>query len=86
MNSDGVLLEYDAAADVLYVSLCEARPGGAKRTREIDERRRIDFDADGRPIGVEFGDASDGVLLDGVPAADEIRRALRAMSLVQPTA
>ena len=81
-----VAFEYDAETDVLYVRLAEAGPGGVARTRELDGRRLIDLDASGRPVGIELLYVSEGVRLDGLPEADAIRSAARAVSALAATA
>ena len=73
-----MLIRYDPEADALYVSFRAARPGDAVRTVELDERRRVDYDDRDEPIGLEVLDARDGIHLERVPRADEIREALRA--------
>ncbi len=72
-------LQFDPLADVLYVSFREVAPGGAPRSRVLDERRIVALDATGEPAGVEFLEASRGVDPSGVPAEREIRAALGAL-------
>jgi len=72
-----VLIRYDREVDALYVSFRAALPGDAVRTVELDERRRVDYDDRGEPIGLEVLDARDGIDLERVPRAEEIREALR---------
>jgi uncharacterized protein YuzE len=74
-----MIIEYDDEADALYVAFEHIEPGAAKQQRELDERRIVDLDADGEPVGVEFLDYSNGVDLEGVPRADEIVQALIAL-------
>jgi len=75
-----VIVRYDSEVDALYVSFRRIEPGGAKRTRMLDDRRMVDFDVDNQPIGVEFLCFSEGINLEGVPRADEIAAALRAFA------
>ena len=55
---------YDAHADAAYISLGEGIPaGGVARTvavdpREIDGMIHLDFDREGRLVGIEVLDAS----------------------------
>jgi uncharacterized protein YuzE len=75
-----MLLQYDDEVDALYVSFREIEAGGVKKVRMVDDRRNVDYDDAGQPIGVEFLCVSEGVSLDGLPRADEIARALRAFA------
>jgi uncharacterized protein YuzE len=43
-------ISYDQEADAAYVALSESK---AARTEEVAEGIQIDYDADGRPVGVE---------------------------------
>ena len=79
-----MLIQYDPEVDVLYLVLREAGPGAAKRTRQLDERRLIDYDEHEQAIGVEFQQASEGIEFDGLPSLDEIRAALRAWPRLVP--
>ena len=74
----GILIRYDQEVDALYVSFRTTQPGDAVRTHQLDQRRRVDYDARDEPIGLEILDVTDGIDLDGVPRANEIREALRA--------
>jgi uncharacterized protein YuzE len=67
---------HDREADALYVRL---REGPAARTEELDDFRNVDYDADGRPIGIEFLAASRGVDLRDVPEAAIVAAALRGL-------
>jgi uncharacterized protein YuzE len=57
-------VEYDASADAAYIYLVPEIPaGGVERTvpvdpREIDGMINLDFDSDGRLVGIEVLDAS----------------------------
>lgn len=75
-----MLLQYDDNVDARYAPFREIEPGSIKQVRLVDDRRNVDHDAAGEPIGVEFLCVSDGVSLDGIPRAEEIARALRAFS------
>lgn len=62
-------LERDPEADAVYVYL------GRKKYAygiDIDGQRRVDYSADGSPIGVELLNVSAGVDLTGLPRAGEI--------------
>lgn len=74
-------VRYDSEADAIYVRL---RATAHARTEELDVARLIDYDAAGDVIGVEFLWVSGGVDLDGVPEAERVAEALRAVP--HPTA
>ncbi len=69
----GLFVTYDPDADALYVRLRHVGPGGIRGARELDESRHVDYDYEDAPVGVEFLNASDGVDLEDVPMAAEIR-------------
>ena len=75
-NTQGLLVRFDPLADALYVSLRPMTPGIVKRSHRLDERRAIDYDERGEVIGVELLYPSEGVDLEGLPRADDIRDAL----------
>jgi uncharacterized protein YuzE len=45
---------YDADADVLYVLLGEESEAAVSRTDEVGPNLHVDFDAEGRMVGIEF--------------------------------
>ena len=57
-------ITYDAAVDAAYIRLIDdIKPGGVARTyscdpMQVDGMINLDFDADGRLVGVEVLDAS----------------------------
>ncbi len=57
-------VEYDRQVDAVAVSLSD-QP--STFTRVVDELRLIDYDADGKLVGLEFLGASEGVRLGGLP-------------------
>ena len=57
-------LEHDPDADAVYIYLHE---GKVARSLPLDDRRAIDFDAEGRPRGVELLTVSQGVDIRGLP-------------------
>ena len=69
-------VHYDATVDALYISFRRRADGDVARTAHLDERRLIDYDADGRPLGAEFLDASAGIDLDGIPEAARVHATL----------
>jgi len=64
-----VEFRYDKEADAIYVRL---RHEQYAYREEINTERRIDYAADGKPIGVELLCASEGVDLRNLPEQDAI--------------
>jgi uncharacterized protein YuzE len=65
--------EYDRKADAIYIYLSDAPYAFGK---DLDHERRIDYDANGEPIGVELLCVSDGVITNDLPRRGEIERLL----------
>lgn len=75
-----ITVQYDPHVDALYLSFRPAAPGEATRDHELDERRRVDYNDAGEALGVEIlYPAADGIDLEGVPRAEEIRSLLEAL-------
>lgn len=68
-----ITLEYSPEADAAYVRL---RGLPYAYGEDVDHERRIDYAADGLPIGIELLDVSGGVALDHLPHADVLGRLL----------
>lgn len=68
---------YDEDADAIYVEL--KKHDLVAHTREIDSNRMVDYDDAGDVVGVEFLSISSGINLEGVPSADRVAQALRAI-------
>jgi uncharacterized protein YuzE len=66
-------IRYDKKADAVYI-LFNNEP--YSYGEDLDEERRVDYNADGKPIGVELLCVSTGVLTDDLPNRAEIERAL----------
>jgi len=65
-------LRYDPEADAIYVYLLsEAEYAFGE---EIDAERRVDYDQDDKPMGVELLNVSHGVNLHDLPRATDIAR------------
>jgi uncharacterized protein YuzE len=62
-------LKYDPEADAIYVRLTD-RPYSFGE--DLDHDRRIDYDQDKAPMGIELLNVSDGVNLDNLPDSDAI--------------
>ncbi len=57
-------LEHDTEADAIYITLSE---GVYAYVEDLDPERRVDYDADGQPLGIELLNVSAGVELDNLP-------------------
>jgi len=66
-------IRYDKEADAIYILLSEKPYAYGK---DLDEERRIDYDANGNPRGVELLCVSTGVITDDLPNRAEIEQAL----------
>ena len=70
--------EYDPDADAIYVYLRDAK---VVRTVPIDDLRNIDYDGQGRVVGVEFLDVSGGLDLHDVPFARRVGQLISDLNL-----
>jgi uncharacterized protein YuzE len=70
--------EYDAEADAIYVYLRHARP---VKTVAIDDFRNVDYDGQGRVVGVELLDVSGGIDLHDVPFAHRVAQLITDLNL-----
>ena len=66
-------VEYDKESDDIYIYIGDAPYSHGKN---LDTERRIDYDANGNPRGVELLCVSTGVITDDLPNRAEIERAL----------
>ena len=66
-------IKYDKQADAVYILLSNKPYAYGK---DLDDERRIDYDADGNPRGVELLCVSTGVITDDLPNRVEIEHAL----------
>jgi uncharacterized protein YuzE len=85
MQSFGLMdlqLRIDPDARTLYIVIGHTGEM-AMETRELDERRTLDYDLKGDLVGVEFIDIDEGIDLDGVPQAARIARALAVMGALE---
>jgi len=65
--------KYDREADAIYIYLSNAPYAYGK---DLDNERRIDYAADGTPIGVEITCVSAGVDVEDLPQSHEITKLL----------
>lgn len=68
-------MTYDPDVDAAYIWLHE---GQYAYGEDLDALRRVDFDCNGRPLGVELLNVSEGVTLDHLPERAAIERTLEA--------
>ncbi len=66
-------LEYDKEADAIYIKLNDMPYAYGK---DLDDLRRIDYDAEGKPRGIELLCVSEGVITNDLPNRGEIERLL----------
>lgn len=71
-------IKYDKQADAVYILLSNKPYAYGK---DLDNERRIDYDADGNPRGVELLCVSTGVITDDLPNRVEIERALESKGI-----
>lgn len=74
----GLDYDLDEAAGALYVRLTD-RPYAYGC--ELDPERRVDFDADGDPMGVELLCLRGGVIVHGLPERGRIVGLLRSLGI-----
>jgi len=68
-----VEIRYDKEADAVYLRLSDEQYAYGE---ELDPERRIDYDADGKPIGIELLCVSEGVDLRNLPEYDAVSELL----------
>ncbi len=66
-------IRYDRKADAIYI-LLSAEPYAYGK--DLDEERRIDYDAEGNPRGIELLCVSTGVVTEDLPNRAEVERIL----------
>jgi len=70
--------KFDAEADAIYISFSRKKYSHGE---DLDRERRIDYGADGIPIGVELLSVSSGVTLQDLPRREEIEEILRQLNI-----
>ena len=87
MSANGQV-QVDSKAGSLYVRLNQS---AVHQTRTFGDFRMVDYDADGRIVGVEFLQIDGGIDLDGLPEHQRLQTALVAhglaeqLSVIDPT-
>ncbi len=71
-------VRYDKEADAIYIKLTERRYSHGK---DLDNERRIDYDAEGNPRGIELLCVSTGVLIDDLPEEIKIKQILKSKGI-----
>ncbi|MDP8237807.1 MAG: DUF2283 domain-containing protein [Candidatus Hatepunaea meridiana] len=71
-----MIIEYDKEVDALYIRIQEVR---VMRTEELEEGVNLDFDADGKLIGVEILNA-----LERYRPEDLFKVSSEALALTEP--
>jgi len=79
--TDGLELTYDPSVDAVQVVFLPERRFAY--TEELDHRRAVDYDTDGRVAGIEFLHASEGMDLEGLPEPELLRDALSRLAVDQ---
>ena len=74
-------LKYDKAADAIYIKLSDMPYAYGK---DLDDLRRIDYDADGNPMGIELLCVSEGVIPNDLPQRGEVERLLEKYHIKLP--
>ncbi|MBT9143701.1 MAG: hypothetical protein DDT36_01728 [Firmicutes bacterium] len=70
--------EYDPEADAIYIHLSDKVYAYGE---DLDRKRRLDYAADGTPIGVELLCIRSGTTLHDLPYQDLIEKTLRQLSI-----
>ena len=68
-----IKIRYDKKADAIYISLSNETYSYGK---DLDNERRIDYDTNGNPRGIELLCVSTGVITDNLPNRSEVERLL----------
>jgi uncharacterized protein YuzE len=71
-------LEHDPDADAIYIHLHDLPYAFGE---DLDRERRIDYAADGQPIGMELLCVSHGVNVDDLPEKEAITRLLEERNI-----
>jgi uncharacterized protein YuzE len=66
-------VKFDKQADAIYIRLTDKPYSYGK---DLDDSRRIDYDSNDEPIGIELLGVSHGVITNDLPFRSEIERLL----------
>jgi uncharacterized protein YuzE len=78
MTPQPLEISHDPDMDALYITL---NSGEIVHTEILDDYRLIDYDLDGRVIGIELLNVSKGVRLQHLPRADLIFDKLQSLGI-----
>jgi uncharacterized protein YuzE len=71
-------LRYDKKADAVYIVLSDKPYAYGK---DLDDERRVDYDTEGNPRGIELLYVSTGVITDDLPERKEVEKILGARGI-----
>jgi uncharacterized protein YuzE len=71
-------LRYDKKADAIYILLTDNPYAYGK---DLDDERRVDYDTEGNPRGIELLCVSTGVLTDDLPDREAVEKILGARGI-----
>jgi len=68
-----IKLKHDKTADAIYIKLSNMPYSYGKN---LDDLRRIDYDSEGNPRGIELLCVSEGIITEDLPNRVDVERAL----------
>ena len=71
-------VELDESVEAIYIHLRDIPYAFGE---DLDDSRRIDFGADGQPIGIELLNVDLGVRTDGLPEREAIEKLLERYNI-----
>lgn len=71
-------IKYDRTADAVYIYLNDKKYAYGK---DLDDSRRIDYDTDGTPIGIEVLNVTKGVNTDNFPDQEKVIKLLEGKKI-----
>jgi uncharacterized protein YuzE len=78
-----IKVRHDKKADAIYILLSNEPYSHGE---DLDDERRIDYDVNGNPRGIELLCVSTGVITDNLPERAEIERILGERGVKNPPA
>ena len=70
-------VSYSAGADAICIQFDD---DSVAWTQEVDDRRMVDWAVDGRLLGIELLDVSDGIVLQDLPERQRVEEVLRVFT------
>ena len=74
-------VEHSEGADAIYIQFAEV---AVQRTEALDDRRMLDWAADGTLLGIEFLDVSGGIDLTGISQRQQLEPLLHEFGFPIP--